>query len=112
MGVLSVADFISSLWNLLNFTWYSKTCKCGKKFGKYFKLARHLRHCKEKETRQKHLKVVYSDGIDEIHNLRKKNVTGAYDEDLNYQKTCFAAISPNWFRFYNKVVPYLNNVFL
>ena len=27
----------------------SKTCKCGKKFGKHFKLDRHLRHYKEKE---------------------------------------------------------------
>ena len=49
----------------------SKTCKCGKKFGKYYsKLERQLRHYEEKETRQKHLKVEYSDGIDEIPNLR------------------------------------------
>ena len=73
----------------------SKTCKCGKKFGKYCKLDRHLRHYQEKEIREKHLKVVYTDGIDEILNIRKKNVTGGSDEDLQYQKTCFAAPPPN-----------------
>ena len=73
----------------------SKTCKCGKKFGKFCWLDRHLSYYKEKETREKHLKVVYSDGIDEILDIRKKNVTGGSDEDLKYQKTCFAAISPN-----------------
>ena len=73
----------------------SKTCKCGKKFGKFCWLDRHLSYYKEKETREKHLKVVYSDGIDEILDIRKKNVTGGSDGDLKYQKTCFAAISPN-----------------
>ena len=73
----------------------SKTCKCGKKFGKFCWLDRHLSYYKEKETREKHLKVVYSDGIDEILDIRKKNVTGGSDGELKYQKTCFAAISPN-----------------
>lgn len=73
----------------------SKTCKCGKKYGRHYELDRHLRHCEEKKTRQKHLKVVYSDGIDEIPNLRKKNVIGGYEEDLEYQKTCVAAVSPS-----------------